>query len=163
MTAHGVSEPPPSLVTAEQRVIVELLQRAALAETQSQGPDLRVAFRITRYLIEGAIRSGLASAVIADALGVKPDTVRSRRGIDGLLGAEVFARLADITEGDIERWRAAGQIERLGPDLGGTIGYRASSLIAARMNLAASQNPQASHSRLLVARGPIVELDPLDA
>lgn len=124
-----------------QELVIEVLRAAARHEAESHGPARRAAFRTTRYLIEGATLAGLPAPAIAEALGVKPGTLRTRRGVDGLIEPALFAELAGIAEEDIERWRRSAQIELIGPDPSGMIGYRASELLAARIRDALLTGP----------------------
>ncbi|KJC63523.1 hypothetical protein [Agreia bicolorata] len=120
----------PGFKRGQDRVI-GILRAASHRETESHGPDRRIAFRTTRHLIEGAQRSGLTDTAIAEALGVKRDTIRSRSGVDGIIDPAIFVELASITHSDIEQWREDRHLELIGPDRGGLVGYRASELLSA--------------------------------
>jgi hypothetical protein len=123
----------PATLKADERseTIVDVLRASILAEALAEGSARRVAFRTTRHLFAGAVQLGLSHSRLAARLAVSTGAVRSRSTMDGLVAAEAFAERADVSEHDIDTWRDRKWIRLGGPDMGGTIGYQASTLLTA--------------------------------
>ncbi|MGJ4846606.1 hypothetical protein [Leifsonia sp. Le1] len=119
---------------ARTTLLLAVLCASSAAETTAEGSARRAAYRVTRHLLGGANRLGLAADQIAAALGVRTDTVRTRSTEDGLVTAKEFAARAPITESTIATWQAHGWVNLDGPDTGGNIGYRASHLLDALLS-----------------------------
>ncbi|MBF4570862.1 hypothetical protein ITJ57_19005 [Plantibacter sp. VKM Ac-2880] len=151
MTLHDTPDLTTLDSTLARELVIDVLRAAGRHEEQSHGAARRVAFRTTRYLIEGATRAGLPANAIADALDVKPGTLRTRLGVDGLVEPSLFAKFAHVTVRELELWRTSGQIELAGPDPGGVIGYHASELIAALVRYSLLTKPTRTASEDLAA------------
>jgi hypothetical protein len=89
---------------SRQQLVVEVIRTAARLEAEASGSGRRAAFRSSRYLLAGATAVGISTGVLADALGVKADTVRTRAGHDGPISAAEFAALSGIPIGRIHSW-----------------------------------------------------------
>lgn len=113
--------------------VLDVLHAAAAAERAAAGSALRIAYRTSRHLLGGALQLGLATGAIADALGVRPSSVRARSNVDGLVDGHRFAALAGISLSELSEWEHEGLIRLQGPDNGGMYGYQASTLLGAHI------------------------------
>jgi hypothetical protein len=61
-------------------------------------------FRNTRHLLGAAIELGVSPRVIANELGVRIDTVRTRAGNHGAISQTDFATLAGLSSAHVQSW-----------------------------------------------------------
>jgi len=120
-----------TLVDSSVQRVLAVLRAAVAAETIAEGSARRIAYRTSRHLFGGAIQLGISTMIIADAVGVRPDTIRSRSNLDGLVDGPHFTALSGLPETQVGKWEEAGLIHLEGPDPAGIYGYRASTLLRA--------------------------------
>lgn len=90
--------------------VVELLCAAQVAEASAHGSSRRDAFSTTRHLLAGCRAVGIPLENLADLLHVRPDSIRIRASMDGLVPAATFAALSGIGLDDITAWQRNGRI-----------------------------------------------------
>jgi hypothetical protein len=84
-----------------------MLRRARRAELVARGSNRRIAYRLTRELIGGAVAVGYTTAALADCLRMSAPSVKSRTSPGGWLSSETVQRVAGVDADTIAAWRAA--------------------------------------------------------
>jgi hypothetical protein len=114
--------------------LVAVLRSALDAEQAAAGYHRRAAFRTTRYLIGGAIAIGVPPAAIAVVTGTTESSVRNRATSGGIVSPAEFAKLAHLSNAEIETWASSGLLPALASDAIGTTGYPTEALLRALLS-----------------------------
>jgi hypothetical protein len=84
-----------------------VLRRVRRAELVARGSDRRIAYRLTRELIGGAVAVGYTTAALADCLRMSAPSVKSRTSPGGWLSSETVQQIAGVGADTIAAWREA--------------------------------------------------------
>jgi hypothetical protein len=88
--------------------VVDLLVRVRAAELEAVGRQRRVAWRTTRDLLGGVVAAGYPLRLVAECLGVGPDSIRTRASRDAWIAAPTAIDVLHIEAVTLFAWRADG-------------------------------------------------------
>jgi hypothetical protein len=111
-----------------------VLRNAAEAEATATGGARRPAFRMTRFLLAGAIQNGFSNTSLAAVTGMSDESVRTRGGNHGPVSVVAFAMLAEIPDDTIDRWEQQQILGTATVDYEGNRAHPASALIRALLS-----------------------------